>query len=286
MRYRFLRFPQGKTKAVTLSYDDACCSDIQLSEIITSYGIKGTFNINSTWLAKDDRHLTPEDVVEHILDKGHEVALHGAKHIALGNVRALEGIREVLDCRIELEKTFGRIIRGMAYADCGIIHMNNGASYENIRQYLKDLDIAYARALGKENNTFMLPTDWYTWMPTVHNTNPQVLEYADKFVAIDVNGDYPATRMPRLFYLWGHSYEFEREDGWKLLDSLCQKLAHNADTWYATNIEIYDYVNAYQSLVFSADNSIVYNPSLFKVWFDIDGEMFCVSPGETLTLGR
>ncbi len=119
MRYRFLRFPDGKTKAVTFSYDDSRRSDIRLSEVITSYGIKGTFNINSTWLGKssDDEHLTPEEIEQYVLDRGHEVAIHGARHGAVGNLRAIDGIREVLECRLALEKIFGRIIRGMAYAD-------------------------------------------------------------------------------------------------------------------------------------------------------------------------
>ncbi|MFQ8954078.1 MAG: hypothetical protein ACLR56_14395 [Oscillospiraceae bacterium] len=39
-------------------------------------------------------------------------------------------------------------------------------------------------------------------------------------------------------------------------------LSNKPDVWYATNIEIYDYVSAYRSLVFSADGGRVYNPSL------------------------
>lgn len=283
MRYRFLRFPDGKTKAVTFSYDDSRRSDIRLSEVITSYGIKGTFNINSTWLGKssDDEHLTPEEIEQYVLDRGHEAAIHGARHGAVGNLRAIDGIREVLECRLALEKIFGRIIRGMAYADSGITRMTNGASYENIKEYLKDLDIAYSRTLGQDNNQFELPCDWYAWMPTVHHKNPKAMEYAGEFVSLDVDSMYWAARRPRLFYLWGHSYEFDQDDNWDLLDNLCQKLARRDDTWYATNMEIYRYVTAYQSLIFSADNKIVYNPSLLTVWFDVDGVLYQAGPGET-----
>ena len=45
MRYRFLRFPGGKTKSVTYSYDDGCRQDIKVAEILKRYGIRGTFNI-------------------------------------------------------------------------------------------------------------------------------------------------------------------------------------------------------------------------------------------------
>ena len=60
MRYRFLRFPEGKFKAVTFSYDDGCRADIKLSEMLCKYGLWGTFNLNSSCLGKDtnDWHLT------------------------------------------------------------------------------------------------------------------------------------------------------------------------------------------------------------------------------------
>lgn len=283
MRYRFLRFPEGKTKAVTFSYDDSRRPDIRLSEVMTNYGIKGTFNINSTWIGRknEDDHLTPEEIRQYILDRGHEVAVHGARHAAMGNLRAVDGIREVLECRQDLEKIFGRIIRGMAYADSGITRMTNGASYENIKEYLKNLDIAYARTLGQDNNGFELPCDWHAWMPTAHHKNPKALEYADEFIQMDVNAMYRAARRPRLYYLWGHSYEFDQDHNWELLDTLCQKLARHKNIWYATNMEIYNYVTAYESLVFSADNKIAYNPTLFTVWFDTDGVLCQISPGET-----
>ncbi|MBO5020723.1 MAG: hypothetical protein J6D52_08675, partial [Clostridia bacterium] len=47
MKYKFIRFPEGKAKAVTLSYDDGCRADIRFSETITRYGLKATFNIPS-----------------------------------------------------------------------------------------------------------------------------------------------------------------------------------------------------------------------------------------------
>lgn len=93
MRYRFLRFPGGKTKAVTYSYDDGCQEEIQ----------------------------------KHIVDAGFEIAIHGHVHSAPGKCRAIDGIQEFLNCRLELEKEFGFIVRGMAYPDSGITQMMNQA---------------------------------------------------------------------------------------------------------------------------------------------------------------
>ena len=56
------------------------------------------------------------------------------------------------------------------------------------------------------------------------------------------------------------------------------------EIWYATNMESFDYVNAYRSLLFSADNAIVYSPTQLAVSFDVDDKLYTVRPGETLTL--
>lgn len=284
MRYQFLRFPEGRAKAVTLSYDDGSRHDIRFSDTISEYGLKCTFNLNGDEM-RGSKSLPKETIVEKFLDRGHEIAVHGQFHRALGSVRPIEGIRDVLDCRLELENRYGRIIRGMAYPDCGIMRFYNGASYDNIKHYLTDLGIVYCRTLNGDNNKFELPTDWHQWMPSVKHKNPKIFEYIDEFMAIDTSTKtYCAARHPRLFYMWGHSHEFAQDDNWELLDEICKKLSGKDDVWYATNIEIYDYVKAYESLVYSADGKMIYNPTLVKIWFDIDGKTYTVESGETLTL--
>lgn len=286
MQYKFLRFPGGKTKVVTFSYDDGFRSDIRLADTLTKYEMKGTFNLNGSKFREflSGKSLSIEEIQTYLLDAGHEIAVHGELHKALGLCNPLDGIREVLNCRLELEKTFGRIIRGMAYADSGIRTIHLGTNYEKIKQYLCDLSIVYSRTLGEDNNSFSLPQDWYAWMPTVHHDNPKALEYAQEFVKIGVAKQYCSSKSVRMFYVWGHSYEFEHKNNWDHLEKLCETLAGHEDVWYATNIEIYDYVNAFYSLIFSADSTMVYNPTLLKIWFQIDNQEYVVEPGQTLKL--
>ena len=283
MRYRFLRFPGGLSKAVTLSYDDGCKDDIRFSETICAHGLKCTFNINSGFIAEKegDWHLTREQIKKYLIDTGNEIAVHGKYHRASGKQLPIDGIRDVLECRTELEKDFGMIIRGMAYPDSGIRCFENGAEYSNIKRYLTDLGIVYSRTLGNDNDSFALPTDWHAWMPTAHHTNPELFRYIDKFLN-EPMPSYEAAQTPRLFYLWGHSFEFENNKNWNLLDKICSALSNKPDVWYATNIEIYDYVSAYRSLVFSADGSMVYNPTLLDIWFTEDGKPYVIKSGETL----
>ena len=281
MAYRFMRYPEGRYKAVTLSYDDGTIDDLRLADRLNKSTLKCTFNLNGHWLYAEGRP-TVEQLQQQILDMGHEIAVHGSQHLANGIVPPIDGIRDVLHCREELEAAFGCIIRGMAYPDSGITRFHNGNNYDNIRSYLRDLGIVYARTLGGDNDSFMLPGDFLAWMPSVHHSNPALMEYIQKFLQIDIAYMGHSAYYPRLLYIWGHAYEFSRNDNWDLLDSICEKLGGHTDIWYATNMQLYEYTKAYQELIWSAKGDRVYNPNRIPLWFAVEQDVFCISPGETL----
>lgn len=283
MNYRFMRFPNGKPKAVTFSYDDGAVFDKKLIEIIDKYGIKCTFNIPSAWIGSQDC-LSADDIKTLICDGGHEAAVHCAHHKAPGQFRPIEIIKDVLQNRLELENITGGIVRGMAYPNSGITKTENGLSYENIRSYLQDLDIAYSRTLGGDNNSFAMPNDWLAWLPTAHHENAKIFDYIDEFVKFDPSQLYISNRSPRLFYLWGHSYEFEADNNWHVIEDFAARMGGKEDIWYATNMEIYEYVTAYRNLVFSADCKTVYNPTSLTLWAKTTTGEVKIEPGQTLRL--
>ena len=280
-----MRYPGGKAKALTFSYDDGVPQDKRLLEIFNRYKMKATFNLN----CEDNKrpHFTKEEIKEYFISKGHEIAVHGANHRANGNLRPIEGIREVLDCRLELEEKCDCIVRGMAYPDSGITFMGNFGSYDEIKKYLIELDIAYARTLCGDNDLFMLPDDFHAWMPSSHHGNPKIMEYIDKFLSLDTSINARAElRAPRLFYIWGHSFEFDRNNNWDRIEEICKRLANKPEIWYATNIEIYDYVEAYKRLIYSADGYRVYNPTATDVWIDVDGVVYKIESGKTVKIEK
>lgn len=283
MRYCFLRFPQGKLKALTLSYDDGVRDDIRMAEVLDRYGIKCTFNINSARIGGKGR-LTKEEIQTHLLDKGHEIAVHGADHIAPGAADSCRFIADALNCRKQLEDMFGFIIRGMAYPDGGITRMHGNNDYETIRTNLKSLGIAYSRTLAGDNNKFMLPMDFYAWMPTAHHKNPELMDYAQQFLELKEDDIKSARRYARLFYLWGHSFEFARDDNWELLEEFCKIVSGQDDIWYATNMDIYNYITAWRSMITSADGKMVYNPTLVDLWMDVDGVLYSIPSGATIRI--
>lgn len=282
MHYLHLRFPDGKPKAVTFSFDDGIKQDIKFSEIITKYGLKCAFNINSGKFGEPNR-LTPDEIREHILSKGHEIAVHGEYHKANGLVSPVEGMKDVLNCRIALEKEFDMFINGMAYPDSGITRFQNGTTYETVKNYLTDLGIVYARSLNGDNNKFEIPTDWHAWMPSAHWLHDVCEPYIDEFLAIDFNKlKFDSQKWPRLLYIWGHAYECDGK--WDKLEKMCQILSGKEDIWYATNIEICEYVKAFNSLRFDAEGTKVYNPTLKTIWFYTGGKDYKIKSGETIKL--
>ena len=43
---KYMRFPDGKSKALTFSYDDGVKADKRLVAVFDKYGLKGTFKID------------------------------------------------------------------------------------------------------------------------------------------------------------------------------------------------------------------------------------------------
>lgn len=269
---KYMRFPEGKAKAATFSYDDGVKADLKLIEIFAKYGVKGTFNLNSLLFDCENWHdrMNEEETFSAFKSGVHEVALHGARHIFLNKVPLPEAINEVVQNRLYLENKFGRIVRGMAYA-------YNGYSDEIVAA-LKSLGVAYARTT-EPSYSFAIPGDWLKLKPTCHHADPQLKELLNTFL-FSSPADAFKHREPWLLYIWGHSYEFDDNDNWDIMENACAQLSkHKKDIWFATNGEIYDYVQAYNRLVYSLDGERVFNPAHFAVFLEIRGKVYEVPAG-------
>lgn len=274
----FMRFPGGRLKALTLSYDDGVEQDIRLIEIMKAHGLKGTFNINSESYAPEGtiwpeghihRRMSRSQAFQVYSQSGMEVAVHTATHPPLDHLPANLCTSEILRDRENLEKEYGVIVRGSAYP--------YGTYNDSVVASLIQCGIVYARTT-KSTEKFNLPADWLRLPATCHHKNPRLMELAKEFV------ESADERTPKLFYLWGHSYEFDEKNNWNVIEEFAEYIGDREDIWYATNIEIYDYIAAYSQLVFSMDHKKVYNPTATELFFKIDKKVFSVRPGEMIAL--
>ncbi len=276
---KYMRFPDGKCKALTFSYDDGVKADLQLLEVFRRYNLKGTFNLNSRLFDCENWHnrMDEEQTYNTFNGSGQEIALHGARHIFLDKVPLGEAVKEVCDNRAYLEEKFKRIVRGMAYA-------YNGFNAD-IKRVIADMGVAYARTT-RSTYGFSIPTDWLELNPTCHHTEKQLEPLSDRFFGQSPLNEFKH-REPWLFYVWGHAYEFDDNNDWEIIENLGRRAAENADEiWFATNIEIYEYVQAYNRLVFSLDGERVYNPSALDVWMEIRGETYRIRSGESVVFEK
>ena len=116
------------------------------------------------------------------------------------------------------------------------------------------------------------------WTPSCHH-NDAFRGIAEKFLH---KPDYQ--KLP-LLYVWGHSFEFERNNNWEVMEEFCEMIGHRDDIWYATNIEIVDYNEAFDRLQIFADNEYIYNPSACSVWVAVNNVRVIEIPGgETIKL--
>ena len=275
----YMLFPDAKRKALTFSYDDGVEQDIRLMEIFNKHGLKGTFNLNGEPLQTAEytypagtihRRLGYKRALESYggeLGKNHEVAIHGYTHPFLDRIPRPIASYEVAKDREALEALFGRIIRGCAYP--------MGTFNDMTVDVLRDNGIAYARTTVSTGN-FSVPSDWLRMPATCHHNDARLFDLAETFV----NGNPGPWDTPWLFYVWGHAYEFDADNNWDRIETFCERVGGRDDIWYATNMEVYDYVEAYRALHFSVEGKMVYNPSAIPVWFEYAGVTCKVKPGE------
>ena len=270
MKRNIMRWPGARRKAVTLSYDDGTVFDKRLVEIMDRYGLKGTFNINSGEFGHG-RRLSRDEAYELFANSPHEIAVHGQYHLALSLAPTARGVADVINDRVALEDMFGRLVCGMAYA--------NGTYDDDAVETLRLAGIEYSRTTVATEK-FDVPTDWLRMPATCHHRNPRLMELAEQFIEEKEARNFWWSP-PRLFYLWGHSYEFNDNDNWDVIEKFGEYIGGRDNIWYATNGEIYDYVKAFDSLKFSSNGKYVYNPSATDVCICLKDD-YLIPAGKTV----
>lgn len=252
-----LYFPAFRQKALTFSYDDGVLQDKRLIELFVRYDLKATFNLNSGLLGRssthcgvDHSHFRPEEIKE--VYRGYEIAGHSLTHPDLTAISLKEQIRELAEDKLALERLCGFDVHGFAYP---------GGKYNaQLMDLLARIGFQYARAV-EETESFELPKQFMNWQGTCRHTNPRLFELAQRFLREDGL---------KLFYVWGHSYEFDIYQDWSRMEEFCRMISERPEIWYASNREVMDYIRAYRSLVFA--DGMVYNPSRTAVYLTIDDQ--------------
>jgi peptidoglycan/xylan/chitin deacetylase (PgdA/CDA1 family) len=227
---------QVKKKAITFSYDDGVTQDIRLIELLNKYGLKFTFNLNSELLSKKGMliregkriahyKIHTEDV-KHIYE-GHEVAVHTLTHPNLTQCDDKEIIRQVEADRLNLSELVEYEVVGMAYP-CGGV--NNDDRVAGIIK--ENTGVKYSRTITT-NNCFDLQENLYRFNPTAYHLDfEKMMQLGREFVEFK-------PKEPKVFYIWGHSYEMDYcADYWVKLEEFFELISNKEDIFYGTNKEV------------------------------------------------
>ncbi len=220
---------QGKKKAVTFSYDDGVEQDIRLIALMDKYHLKGTFNLNSG-MADSSNTFIKGDVTVHHLDfdklaevyKDHEVACHTLTHPHLEQLTDEQMHHELRADKQNLERLFGRKIVGMAYPF--------GTYDERVMKIVREEGFLYARTV-KKTEGFGISSDLICLESTCHHNHPDLMGLIRRFLDLEADA-------PQLFYLWGHSYEFDELRNWDMIEEAMRLLSGHDDIFYGTNAQV------------------------------------------------
>ena len=227
---------QTKMKAVTFSYDDGITQDIRLIELLNKYNLKCTFNLNSENLAKKGilirnglriahYKIHPDDVKS--VYEGHEVAVHTLTHPNLTQCDDNEVIRQVEQDRLNLSELVGYEVVGMAYP-CGGVNNN-----DHVAELIKNhTGVKYSRTITT-NDSFDPQENLLRFNPTVYHLDfDKMMKLGEEFIELK-----PET--PKVFYIWGHSYEMDYgADYWVKLEEFFKLISNKDDIFYGTNKEV------------------------------------------------
>ncbi len=268
-------FPNGKRIALTTSFDDGVIQDRKVIKAFNEWGIKGTFNLNSGKFLRTGKtskessgHIDVSEVAK--LYEGHEVAVHTVTHPHLTKLDPTQIALEIINDRKALEDLVGYPVRGMAYP--------YGSYNEKVINVLSQCGIVYSRTCENNPNCFP-PKEPLAWASTAHMfcKNPPVPDTFEKL--------YGNSRYSGVIYIWGHTYEFDREGAtWADLDRIFKPMSGKPDIWYCTNIELFDYEAARNRVVISANLKTAFNPSSIPVSVSVDGKLMDLPPGKTVKL--
>lgn len=258
-------FPGGKKKALTFSYDDGQIFDRRLVEIFNNYNLKATFHLNSGKLQDNNGknvYLKSEEVGE--LFSNHEVAVHGVKHLNLPTLSSHQMVMEIEEDRKALELMLGSMVQGMSYAF--------GGYNKQVIDVAKSLGIKYSRTVNSTGG-FFPPADFMEWHPTCHHDDERLMELGKSFLDVPEYVELP------VMYVWGHSFEFGNNDNFYVIEEFAKLMSGKDDIWYATNLEICEYIQAVRSQEFSADGKTIKNPTAVTVYvYTAQGEVE-IKPG-------
>ena len=238
------------TKVITTSWDDGHPLDLQLSELLCEYGIKGTFYVPKTNSENPVMHRS--EILE--LARGFEIGGHTYSHMRLTSVTQSKAREEILNGKHFVDDLLGKISKSFCFPG---------------GQYNKTITAEVTNAgynFGRTSTLFQIGIDPGKLMHTTLQMYPHsgvtyvkhclkrglwsnFIEnkgFVEKRKLLDLVPKYleKIERNGGIFHLWGHSWEIQNNNSWGMLEQILRILSGRKDWEYLTNSEAWSYCNS------------------------------------------
>ncbi len=229
-------------KIITTSWDDGHPLDFKLADLLAKYNLPATFYIPKT---NPERPVMGENEIQN-LAKDFEIGGHSLHHIRLPGLRNNSLKEEIEDCYDWLSQLLGKApssfcFPGGKYNEAALQMVfksgftlarttelfstswpvKNGITATTLQAY-PHTGFTYAKHLAKRRKWLRL----VNWLKSVRETDLCRLT-ENHLEKIDVSGG--------CFHLWGHSWEIEKHNLWKPVESIFKILADRSDFLYVQN---------------------------------------------------
>jgi peptidoglycan/xylan/chitin deacetylase (PgdA/CDA1 family) len=210
------------------SWDDGHPCDVRLADLLARHGLKGTFYVPMR--NREGRDVMAVQQVRE-LDSAFELGSHTRDHSYLTALSEAERMLQIREGKQELEDILGHYVAGFCYP--------GGKLNRHVRQSVIDAGFLHARTvnnlwLTSGKDVFSIPTtaQFYQHRPSVLWRNflkgGHYLERVsamrtlmlgdDRFEALhELANRYMDS--DRIFHVWGHSWEIDKFDLWRQLDT-------------------------------------------------------------------
>lgn len=228
------------TIIVTTSWDDGHVLDLKLAELLTKYGLRGTF-----YIAPDNHEIAPAKRLTAAqikdLSQKFEIGAHTLTHPRLPEVGDATAAHEIRGSKLALEAIIGRPVVTFCYP---------GGEYRGAHlAMVQQAGFHYARTV--ERFRFALGRDRLTAPTSIHayrhwSDAAAILKFA-RFNPVRglhylLNWDALAIAMfdqtavrGGVFHIWGHSWEIDARSDWQRLENVFDHISHQPGVKYLTN---------------------------------------------------
>lgn len=249
-------YPGGREKAFNITYDDGVTQDLRFVELMNSYGLKGTFNLNSELMASGFAWTHPNGMeVKRLsvdtarwLYRGHEVASHTLTHPYMSSLSREEILAQLGEDKRRLEDMLDVEVAGFAVP----FHFYSA----EIADCAKICGFEYAR-MSEFSHSYTPCRDWYFWKTGFYHIEPGLEGFVDGFLKTHEE--------LAVCQIVGHSYDLDAENLWQTLENILQKVSADPRIWSCTNLELVRYLKAMDQAIITGDT--IQNPSHRTLWF-------------------